>query len=65
MSYIFNKNHNRTHLPDCRAVSMMNFNKNAEVVDEPRGHLCGWCMGKSGIQGMVDHCLDEYCEGVA
>ncbi len=48
MSYIFNKNHNRTHTPDCRAVGMMNFDKNAETVEEPRGHGCGWCGTPAG-----------------
>jgi hypothetical protein len=43
MSYIFNKNHNRTHLPGCRAIGQMNFEKNAVLVDEPQGHSCGWC----------------------
>lgn len=65
MSYIYNRNHNRTHLPGCRAISMMNYNKNGEEVDEPRGHLCGWCFrGNNAIQGMVDHNLDEYVEEV-
>ena len=48
MSYIFNKNHNRSHTPTCRAVKMMNFTKNAETVEEPRGHGCGWCGTESG-----------------
>mgnify|MGYP000860133764 CR=1 FL=1 len=60
MTYIFNKNHNRSHLPDCRAVRMMNFDKNAETVEEPRGHSCGWC-GAGKIDN-VDHRLDEYSQ---
>jgi hypothetical protein len=44
---------------------MMNYKKNGEEVDEPRGHLCGWCFrGNNAIQGMVDHNLDEYVEEV-
>jgi|LSQX01.2.fsa_nt_gb hypothetical protein len=62
MTYIFNKNHNRTHLPGCRAISMMNMAKNAEIVEEPRGHLCGWCFKGTTSMKLVDHCLDEYCQ---
>lgn len=62
MSYIYNRNHNRTHLPDCRAIQMMNYNKNGETVDEPRGHLCGWCFKGKGAIEIVDHNLDEYAE---
>jgi len=43
MSYVFNKNHNRTHEPNCRAVGMMNRDKNEVEVEEPRGHGCKWC----------------------
>lgn len=49
MSYIYNKNHNRSHDPNCRAVRMMNIDKNAETVEEPRGHGCGWCGTPSGF----------------
>lgn len=48
MFFIFNRNHNRTHLPTCRAVGMMNRDANEIEVEEPRGHLCKWCMGKAG-----------------
>lgn len=48
MSYIFNKNHNRTHLPGCRAVDMMNRDKNEVEVEEPQGHLCLWCHPGTG-----------------
>jgi hypothetical protein len=43
MTYIFNKNHNRTHAPGCPAIDLMNQEKNMEIVEEPRGHSCGWC----------------------
>lgn len=47
MSFVYNRNHNRSHTPGCRAIGMMNYNKNAEVVEEPQGHGCGLC-GCSG-----------------
>lgn len=43
MRYIFNKNHNRTHYPDCSAVSMMNRTKNEVPTDEIQGYSCKWC----------------------
>lgn len=43
MPYVFNKNHNRTHVTGCRAVDMMNREKNEVPVDEPRGYICKWC----------------------
>lgn len=68
MSYIFNKNHNRTHLPGCKAIDMMNRDKHEVEVDEPRGHLCKWCKpweegfaGPRGVlgsgQGDLDHLI--------
>lgn len=60
MSYVFNKNHNRSHKHNCRAVRMMNFDKNAETVDKPRGHSCGWC--GAGKIDIVDHSLDDYVQ---
>lgn len=58
--YIFNKNHNRTHIPGCRAVGMMNRRKNEKEVEEPQGHLCLWCL-RGGITDYVeDHGLDQY-----
>jgi len=36
--------------------------KNAEIVEEPRGHLCGWCFKGTTSMKLVDHCLDEYCQ---
>ena len=41
--YIFNTNHNRTHYPECRAVTHMMTEEHKLPVDETRGHLCGWC----------------------
>ena len=47
--YIFNTNHNRTHYPGCRAVTDMMAEKHKLPVDEPRGHLCGWCFRGTGL----------------
>jgi hypothetical protein len=64
VSYIFNKNHNRTHLHGCRAVDMMNREKNQEIIEEPRGHSCAWCQSHSGFKKFParnpDHGLDPY-----
>lgn len=64
MSYIFNKNHNRTHLPGCRAISQMNYDKNADLVEEPRGHNCAWCNSHGGYKKYPardqDHGLDPF-----
>lgn len=59
MSFIFNKNHNRTHLPGCRAVDMMNRDKNEVPVDEPQGHSCKWCHPGGGSRARRQSFLDE------
>lgn len=43
MSYVYNRNHNRTHYPDCHAVDMMNRDKNEIRVAQPRGRSCKLC----------------------
>lgn len=48
MSYIYNKNHDRSHHHGCRAIGMMNYTKNAEETEEPLGHTCGWCGAPGG-----------------
>jgi len=64
MSYIFNRNHNRTHEPGCRAIGQMNYDKNAVSVDEPRGHGCKLCGTPAGLINYTprdqDSGLDPY-----
>jgi len=64
MTFIFNKNHNRTHTHGCRAINQMNFDKNAEIVEEPRGHSCAWCQSHSRFKKFPardkGHGLDPY-----
>ncbi len=73
MSFIYNKNHNRTHVPGCTAVSMMNREKNEVQVEEPQGHICKWCGASLGhnqttldsdrILG-VEICTDPYIRNI-
>jgi len=73
MSFVFNKNHNRTHVPGCRAVGMMNRVKNEIIVDEPKGHICLWCGASLGhgqttldsdrVRG-VEICTDPYIRDI-
>lgn len=59
--YIWNSNHNRTHVPGCRAVTDMMTEEHKVPVEEPRGHLCGWCLrGGASVQPSFDESLDAY-----
>ena len=73
MSFVFNKNHNRTHVPGCRAVGMMNRAKNEVRVEEPQGHICKWCgairhrnqttLDSDRVRG-VEICTDPYVRDI-
>ncbi|WP_281774176.1 hypothetical protein [Methanobacterium formicicum] len=56
MSYVYNKNHDRTHLHTCPAIKMM-LEENMEVIKTPKGKNCGWC--GAGVKE-EDHALDDY-----
>lgn len=66
-NYIFNRNHNRTHTPGCRAISMMNRDKNEIPTDEIQGPHCKWCLGQGYTsrtpkkQSLNSHIGEEIC----
>lgn len=58
--YVWNSNHNRTHVPGCRAVTDMMKEEHKVPTEEPQGHLCKWCL-RIGITDYVEsHGLDQY-----